>query len=145
MLLRVPSRKAPEIRAGDTVLVRYVSGVEGSLKVTLSDRVTDPDNGVIHTASPLGQTLLGMEEGDEIEVLVGNRVRKAEIEKCESGVTCSQCDLGQGSGSLSSRPRSTSSAAFAIRARNGLGRESAVGGARQAQDRGNAPCRIGEV
>ena len=69
-----------EIRAGDTVLVRYVSGVEGSLKVTLSDRVTDPDNGVIHTASPLGQTLLGMEEGDEIEVLVGNRVRKAEIE-----------------------------------------------------------------
>jgi len=69
------------VGVGDTVHVRFLSGTEPALKVTLSDKVNDPNHGVIHVDRPLGHALVGAEEGDEIEVLVGNLVREAVIDR----------------------------------------------------------------
>jgi predicted transport protein len=51
---------------------------------TLSDQKNDPSNGIVHVNEPLGTALLGAEEGDEIEVLVGSIIRPAVIERVEN-------------------------------------------------------------
>ena len=53
------------------------------IELTLSDKINDPSNGVINILEPMGEALLGAEEGEEIEVLVGSYVRRAVIEKLE--------------------------------------------------------------
>ncbi len=73
------------IAVGDTVRVRYLSGTEPTLEITLSDEINVPDHGIVHTDRPLGQALLGAEESDEIDVLVGNFVREAVIERVIKG------------------------------------------------------------
>ena len=40
---------------------------------------SDPDNGLISTVSPIGEALLGKEEGDEIRVKTPNGIRNFEI------------------------------------------------------------------
>ncbi len=69
------------VAVGDTVYVRFLSGTEPAFKVTLSDEVNAPDRDIVHVDRPLGHALLGAEEGDEIEVLVGNIVREAVIDR----------------------------------------------------------------
>ncbi len=69
------------VDVGDTVHVRFLSGAGPALEVTLSDKVNDPNRGVIHIDMPLGHALVGAEEGDEIEILVGNLVREAVIDR----------------------------------------------------------------
>ena len=42
---------------------------------------SDPENGLISTVSPIGQALMGKEEGDEIKVKTPNGVRNFEISR----------------------------------------------------------------
>lgn len=42
---------------------------------------SDPDNGMISTVSPIGQALMGREEGDEVTVKTPNGVRNFEISR----------------------------------------------------------------
>lgn len=68
------------LEVGDWARVRYLTGMQTVLEVTLSDERNDPAGNLVHIAEPLGSALVGSEEGDEIEVLVENSVRKAIIE-----------------------------------------------------------------
>lgn len=74
------------IEIGDTVSIRFLSGTQSSLKVILSQERNDPKAGLVHATEPLGEALVGAEEGDEIEVLVGSTIRKALIESVEKGI-----------------------------------------------------------
>lgn len=76
-----PPQSPDYIEVGDTVRVRYLTGAPTVLEVTLSDSRNDPGKGIIHVTEPLGSALIGAEEGDEAEVLVGHFVRKALIER----------------------------------------------------------------
>ncbi len=42
---------------------------------------SDPENGLISTVSPIGQALMGKEEGDEIKVKTPNGIRNFEISR----------------------------------------------------------------
>lgn len=68
------------IRVGDRVRVRYLSG-GNTVEVTLSEFAGAPERGVVGMEQPLGRALLGAQEGEEIEVLVGSYIRKAVIER----------------------------------------------------------------
>ncbi len=69
------------IEVGDTVRVRYLTDDKRTIKVTISDAQSDPSHGVIHHQTPMASALLGAEEGDEVEVLVGSYIRPAIIEQ----------------------------------------------------------------
>ncbi len=69
------------IGVGDRVRVRYLTGSGNTLEVALSNTKNDPQNGIVHVSEPLGTALIGAEQGDEIEVLVGSYVRRALIER----------------------------------------------------------------
>lgn len=94
----VVQSKAPDpnyISVGDKVRVRYLSGTRTTIEVTLSDEINAPDRALVHIGQPLGKALLGAEEGDEIEVLVGSYVRQATIERVTKGNTIKQShDVG---------------------------------------------------
>ncbi|WP_165793869.1 DUF4011 domain-containing protein [Hyphococcus luteus] len=74
------SNPSPFIEIGDQVRVRYLTGSQSTLQVIINDKLNDPDNGIISAHEPLATALLGAEQGEEIEVLVGSYVRKALIE-----------------------------------------------------------------
>ncbi|MCY4239251.1 MAG: GreA/GreB family elongation factor, partial [Rhodospirillaceae bacterium] len=67
--------------AGDTVTVRYLSGSQSTLTVEVSDKINDPDNGLVGLDSPLGEALLDSEEGEEIEFLAGNYIQRILVER----------------------------------------------------------------
>jgi very-short-patch-repair endonuclease len=71
------------IELGDVVSIRYLTGTRSTLTVTLSSKKNDPSNGIVHANEPLGTALLGAEEGDEIEILVGSLIRRAVIEQVD--------------------------------------------------------------
>jgi very-short-patch-repair endonuclease len=68
------------VTVGDTVRVRYLTGDQRTLRVTISRGTSDPSNGIINYETPIAKALLGAEEGDEVEVLVGSYVRAAIVE-----------------------------------------------------------------
>lgn len=68
------------VTVGDTVTVRYLSGSQSTLTLEVSDKINDPDNGLVGPDSPLGEALLGVEEGEEIEFLAGNYIRRILVE-----------------------------------------------------------------
>ena len=72
-----------EVGAGDTVQFRYLSDPDKVLKVTLDELINDPSKGIVGIFEPLGEALLGTEEGDEIDVLIGSHLRRAIVEKVE--------------------------------------------------------------
>ena len=76
---------AHSIETGDTVRVFYLDGDLSAREVTLSDTRNAPDQGVVHKDAPLGVALIGAEEGDEVEILVGNSVRVARVDKVIKG------------------------------------------------------------
>jgi len=81
---QVPDISAPDpdvVEVGDTVTVIYLQGDRSSREVTLSDSRNAPDLGIVHISEPLGWALFGAEEGDEVEILVGNSVRLAKVTK----------------------------------------------------------------
>lgn len=73
------------VEVGDTVRVIYLQGDNSAREVTLSDKRNAPELGIVHVTEPLGWALFGAEEGDEIEVLVGNSVRMARVDRITKG------------------------------------------------------------
>jgi transcription elongation factor GreA len=58
--------------------------LEKEEKVTyrlVTSEESDPENGLISTVSPIGQALMGKEEGDEVKVKTPNGVRNFEISR----------------------------------------------------------------
>ena len=68
---------------GDTVIAQYLSGEKSKIRVTITSGSNDPASGMININEPLAEALLGEEEGEEIEFLVGSYVRRVQIEKIE--------------------------------------------------------------
>jgi transcription elongation GreA/GreB family factor/very-short-patch-repair endonuclease len=78
-----PQAPAPEPRGiaiGDTVRVRYLTDDRRTLRITISRSKSDPSQGIINCDTPIARALLGAEEGDEVEVLVGSYVKPAVVE-----------------------------------------------------------------
>jgi transcription elongation GreA/GreB family factor len=73
--------ESSEIVVGDTVQVRYLTGDQRTLVVTLSDKQNDPNNGFIHVHQPLGEALLGAELDQLVDVLVDSRLRPVKVEE----------------------------------------------------------------
>jgi hypothetical protein len=69
------------IAVGDTVRLRYLTDDKRVVQFTISAEQSDPANGVIYYKKPIAEALLGAEEGEEVEVLVGSYLRQAVVEK----------------------------------------------------------------
>lgn len=78
---KLPNRSNSGVAVGDSVRVRYLTGDKKTLQIKIDRHENDPINGVIHYETPIANALLGAEEGDEVEVLVGSYVRTAIVEK----------------------------------------------------------------
>jgi REase_MTES_1575/Transcription elongation factor, GreA/GreB, C-term len=65
------------IAVGDTVRVQYLTDDRKTVQITISRSKSDAAQGIVHHDSPVAKALLGAEEGDEVEVLVGSFVRPA--------------------------------------------------------------------
>ena len=68
------------VTVGDAVRVRYLTDDRRTLQVTISRGTSDPSNGIINYETPIAKALLGAEQGDQVEVLVGSYVRAAIVE-----------------------------------------------------------------
>lgn len=73
--------KARVISVGDTVRVRYLTDDKKTLHFTISGTKSDPSKGIVYQNTPIAKALLGAEEGEEVEVLVGSYVRPAVVER----------------------------------------------------------------
>ena len=81
LLLTVPSRFG--IQVGDKVVILF-SDDSRRISVRLTEGANDLEKGQLAIASPLGQAVLGAEEGDEVDIqLDDGRRRKALIETVE--------------------------------------------------------------
>jgi transcription elongation GreA/GreB family factor len=69
------------VAVGDTVRIRYLTDDRHVVQFTISAERSDPSDGVIHYKKPIAAALLGAEEGDEVEILVGSYPRPAILEK----------------------------------------------------------------
>jgi very-short-patch-repair endonuclease len=69
------------ITLGDTVRVKYLNGDQKTLQIMISRSRSDPSQGIVNYETPVAKALLGAEEGDEVEVLVGSYVRPAIVER----------------------------------------------------------------
>lgn len=78
--------KIPDDRAayGSTVLLYDVDRDEEITYRLVMSEESDPDNGMISTVSPIGQALMGKEEGDEITVRTERGLRNFEIAKLKT-------------------------------------------------------------
>jgi transcription elongation GreA/GreB family factor len=74
------TRDDHRVEVGDTVRFRYLTDDKKTLKVTISKAQSDTSQGIIHYRTPVASALLGAEEGDEVEVLVGSYIRPAMVE-----------------------------------------------------------------
>jgi len=52
-----------------------------AVRETISWSESDPSAATIHYNTPLAKALLGAEEGEEVEVLVGSYLRRAVVER----------------------------------------------------------------
>jgi transcription elongation GreA/GreB family factor len=73
--------QAGVVSIGDTVRVRYLGQDRSVVQFTISADSSDPENGIVYFKKPIAEALLGAEEGEEIEILVGSYVRQAVLEK----------------------------------------------------------------
>lgn len=69
------------IAYGSTVVVYDLEKEEKLTYKLVTSEESDPDKGLISTASPIGQALLGKEEGDEVRVKTPNGWRNFEVSK----------------------------------------------------------------
>lgn len=69
------------IAYGSTVVLFDIDKEEKFTYKLVTSEESDPDKGLISTASPIGQALLGKEEGDEIKVKTPNGWRNFEVSK----------------------------------------------------------------
>ncbi|MEY9441694.1 DUF4011 domain-containing protein [Bradyrhizobium elkanii] len=79
------SKNDPRVEVGDTVKFRYLTDDKRTINVTISKAQSDTSRGIVHHLTPVATALLGAEEGDEVEVLVGSYIRPAIIEKISKG------------------------------------------------------------
>ena len=75
--------KIPTDRAayGSSVVLFDLDKEEKITYRLVSSEESDPEKGLISTVSPIGQALMGKEEGDEIKVKTPNGVRNFEISR----------------------------------------------------------------
>lgn len=66
---------------GSTVVLYDLEKEEKVTYKLLTSEESDPENGQISTVSPIGQALIGKEEGDEVKVKTPNGWRSFEITK----------------------------------------------------------------
>jgi very-short-patch-repair endonuclease len=78
--LKPSARSERRVEVGDTVRVRYLTDEKRTIKITISNTQSDPSRGIVHHQTPVASALLGAEEGDEVEILVGSYIRPAVIE-----------------------------------------------------------------
>jgi very-short-patch-repair endonuclease len=78
------------VEIGDTVRVRYLTDDKRIVKITISNAQSDLSRGVVHHKTPVATALLGAEEGDEVEVLVGSYIRQALVESIQKASNGSQ-------------------------------------------------------
>jgi transcription elongation factor GreA len=73
--------KIPTDRAayGSEVVVYDIEREEKMTYILVTSEESDPDNGKISTVSPIGQALMGREEGDEVKVKTPTGWRNFEI------------------------------------------------------------------
>jgi very-short-patch-repair endonuclease len=73
------------VAVGDTVRVKYLTDDRKTVHITISRAKSDPSEGIVYCEAPVARALLGAEEGDEVEVLVGSYVRPAIVERIIKG------------------------------------------------------------
>ena len=75
--------KIPTDRAayGSTLVLYDMDRDEEVTYRLVTSEESDPENGLISTVSPIGQSLMGKEEGDEVKVKTPNGWRNFEIKK----------------------------------------------------------------
>ncbi|MGI8467309.1 MAG: GreA/GreB family elongation factor [Pyrinomonadaceae bacterium] len=67
------------IAYGSTVVLYDVDGDEDITYRLVTSEESDPENGLISTVSPIGQSLMGKEEGDEVKVKTPKGWRNFEV------------------------------------------------------------------
>jgi transcription elongation GreA/GreB family factor/very-short-patch-repair endonuclease len=82
---QAPTGQTGGIAIGDTVRVRYLTDDRKTMRITISSSKSDPSQGIINCDTPVARALLGAEEGDEVEVLVGSYVKPAIVESIIKG------------------------------------------------------------
>src|SRR5436190_9514159 len=69
------------IAYGSTVVLYDIDKEEKITYRLVTSEESDPDNGLISTVSPIGQALMGKEEGDEVKVKTPSGWRNFEISR----------------------------------------------------------------
>jgi transcription elongation factor GreA len=77
-LSKIPTDK---VAYGSRVVLFDLEKEEKIKYKLVTSEESDPENGLISTVSPIGQALLGKEEGDEINVKTPTGVRNFEISR----------------------------------------------------------------
>lgn len=78
---KLPPVIADGIAIGDSVRVRYLTDDRKIVQFTISKGRSDASKGLINEASPIATALLGAEQGEEVEVLIGSYIRRAVVEQ----------------------------------------------------------------
>ena len=77
-LTKIPTNSAAY---GSTLILFDVEREEKIKYKLVTSEESDPENGLISTVSPIGQALMGKEEGDEVKVKTPNGWRNFEISR----------------------------------------------------------------
>lgn len=77
-ITKLPTDK---IAYGSTVVLFDLDRDEKITYKLVTSEESDPDNGLISTSSPIGQALMGREEGDEVKVKTPKGLRNFEVSK----------------------------------------------------------------
>ncbi len=80
-LTKIPTDSAAY---GSTVILYDVERDEKVKYKLVTSEESDPENGLISTVSPIGQALMGKEEGDEVKVKTPNGWRNFEISRLKT-------------------------------------------------------------
>jgi transcription elongation factor GreA len=77
-LSKIPTDK---VAYGSSVVLFDLEKEEKLSYRLVTSEESDPENGLISTVSPIGQALMGREEGDEVRVKTPTGVRNFEISR----------------------------------------------------------------
>ena len=80
-LTKIPTDR---VAYGSTVVLFDLEKDEKVTYKLVTSEESDPDSGMISTVSPIGQALMGREEGDEVKVKTPNGWRTFEIDRLKT-------------------------------------------------------------
>ena len=80
-LAKIPTDR---VAYGSTVVLFDLEKDEKVTYKLVTSEESDPDSGMISTVSPIGQALMGREEGDEVKVKTPNGWRTFEIDRLKT-------------------------------------------------------------